>query len=369
MYMMSGQIWLPLGVLFVCIWYGYYAKGRAKIEEGFSSFVPSDSQAHERERERERLKEEDATIFISIPSFRDVLCNQTIESAISNAKHPERLAFGVYEQNDDPSETCVKDNVEKVRGRAKIRVRTVPSKEARGPTKARSQCFQLYKGEDVYVQIDSHSKFAKDWDVRAVKMLNGMPVALDRGVISSHPINTHIENWDTYDHSPVVKNVRIDDNGDFVFWGDLVKLKAGEDDYAPSRTIGAGFMLAHRSVMEQVPIDPNLDGVFWGEELLYTARLYTRGIDVYGVPADGNIVGHVYGYEGHKVPWDDKTFSWVENNDGRDRVKALLTGELKDEVYGMGEERTLAQFWDYVGLDYEGKKITIEEDWKPPHLR
>ena len=43
--------------------------------------------------------------------------------------------------------------------------------QAKGPTVAREKVASLYKNEDIFMQIDSHSKLAHDWDNKAVAML------------------------------------------------------------------------------------------------------------------------------------------------------------------------------------------------------
>ncbi len=43
--------------------------------------------------------------------------------------------------------------------------------QAKGPTVARHKVATLYKNEDIFMQIDSHSKLAQDWDDKAVAML------------------------------------------------------------------------------------------------------------------------------------------------------------------------------------------------------
>ena len=43
--------------------------------------------------------------------------------------------------------------------------------QAKGPTVAREKVASMYKNEDIFMQIDSHSKLAQDWDNKAVAML------------------------------------------------------------------------------------------------------------------------------------------------------------------------------------------------------
>ena len=56
--------------------------------------------------------------------------------------------------------------------------------------------------------------------------------------------------------------------------------------------VGAGFQLSSADVLIEVPFDPKLDMLFVGEEILYSARLWTKGWDMYA--PDMNLVWHHY---------------------------------------------------------------------------
>lgn len=290
---------------------------------------------------------EHGSIFVSIPSFRDELCSETVESALSNAKYPERIALGVCEQNLKTSENCLNAPVKS----GTVRLISIPHYKAKGPCTARYYCYLLYQGEDVYLQIDSHTKFCKDWDVKAIEMINGIPNGKGTSAISTYPIDAEIEDWETHE-PPVITESKWDGNfltfgGSYQGWG-----------YHTSRQIGGGFFLCVRDVIQQVPLDPNLEGLFNNEEILFSARLFTHGVDIISPPE--NIVAHVYSYESHKVPWEENTFSWDENTKGKERANTLLLGKMNDE-HGMGTKRTLEEFWNYVNIDFENK---IVGEWK-----
>lgn len=59
---------------------------------------------------------------------------------------------------------------------------------------------------------------------------------------------------------------------------------------------GAGFQLSSADVLLEVPFDPRLDMLFVGEEILYSARLWTHGWDLFG--PDMNLVWHRYNRRG-----------------------------------------------------------------------
>lgn len=63
-------------------------------------------------------------------------------------------------------------------------------------------------------------------------------------------------------------------------------------EFADSPFAGAGFQLSSADVLLDVPFDPKLDMMFVGEEILYSARLWTKGWDLFA--PDKNIVKHHY---------------------------------------------------------------------------
>lgn len=136
-----------------------------------------------------------STIFISVASYRDVFCQNTIKSIFDNARVPERVFVGIIRQQDDTdqfncissehrfatpalsvaasstaatpsmrsmqlycatSAFCPTDN---------IRIRFQLPTEAKGPTHGRYVSMLMYHGEQFAMIIDSHTAFAPKWDI------------------------------------------------------------------------------------------------------------------------------------------------------------------------------------------------------------
>ena len=337
---------------------------RAACHSNDSLYDPSGADgSHETERrgETERLErpepldERTSTIFVSVPSYRDVQCAATIESMIRSAAYPGRVFIGVYEQNkpnepNEPTESCaVPTDIARLAGG--IRTVTVGHEKARGPCAARYQCAQLMRGEKVYLQTDSHAVFADRWDVTAIAMLRAVPRAESGGVvISTYAADCRETAWQ--EAPPPIINTATHTGDHFVFSA-VQSPNARQPRGAPSRQIGGGFLLCVADVIRRVPLDPELDGVFLGEETLYMARLFSHGVDVFSPKT--NLLCHRYAYAGHRAVWDDSDV-WTRGTSGYDRLHALLRGTHPDMHgrYGFGRVRTLAQFWDYIKISYTG---------------
>ena len=308
------------------------------------------------------LSDEESRIFVSVASYRDVLCSATLGSMFAMARNPKRVFAGIYEQNDTSATAAKAESCLGLRDGSSglpappyaenVRVVTVGAEQAKGPCAARYQCSLLLRDEPVFLQIDSHTAFERDWDVGAVRMLREVPGAA-RGavVISTYPVNCDAE-WEG-SGIPVIEKAK--------YAGGWITFEATIRDeprtrVVPSRQIGGGLLLCVSDVVRRVPLDPGLDGVFNGEELAYTARLFTHGIDV--VAPRRNLVCHKYFYDEHRVPWTDRP-AWNEGTKGNERVESLLLGKNEDQfgAYGMGTARSLSDFWAHVNIDYENKTV------------
>jgi hypothetical protein len=294
---------------------------------------------------------------VSVASYRDKLCGATLASMFKMARRPERVFAGVYEQNADASESCLRRSGEETdKWQSNVRLVTVGAEQAKGPCAARYRCSLLLRDEPVFLQIDSHTEVARDWDVSAVRMLREVPGAAHGAVvISTYPVNCDAQ-WEK-SGVPVIEKAAY--AGGWITFEAVLRSEP-RTRVVPSRQIGGGFMLCVSDVVRRVPFDPGLDGVFNGEEALYTARLFTHGVDVVA-PSD-NLVCHRYFYSEHRVPWTDRP-DWNKDTNGNERVDSLLLGKNDDQFgsYGMGRVRSLSDFWAHMKIDYANK--VIEEQW------
>ena len=99
-------------------------------------------------------------IFIAIAAYRDPDLIPTIEDCLAKARHPERLRFGVCWQHG------AEDDLASWLTGTQFRVTDVNWRDSRGPSWARAAAMSLYDGEDWYLQLDSHHRFAQDWDTK-----------------------------------------------------------------------------------------------------------------------------------------------------------------------------------------------------------
>ena len=105
-------------------------------------------------------------IFVNLASYRDPECYKTIQSLIMNSYNWKNLRIVVCEQNseeDIPYNYLLDPIYNNI-----INVIKLSYKEARGPTYARYLIQQQYNKEEYYLQIDSHTRFEKFWDLKLI---------------------------------------------------------------------------------------------------------------------------------------------------------------------------------------------------------
>ncbi len=287
------------------------------------------------------------TIFVSIAAYRDPELVPTIADALRRARYPDDLRFGVCWQHGDdeapPPEL----------GAGRMRVVDVPWRQSRGACWARAQVMKLWDGEDFFLQLDSHHRFADGWDALLLEQA-------ERTGAAKPVLSTYASAYDPNAAAPEPGAAtrmlfdRFTPQGVALFqWG------AMPDGHASSAPRRARFVSAHLlfslgRFVEDVPYDPEL--YFIGEEITLAVRAFTHGYDLFhpGV----HVAWHEYTRRGRVKHWDDHRAGqgveapWHE----RDAVslekaqRFLVSPEVSR--FGCGDVRSFRDYETYAGLDF-----------------
>lgn len=96
-------------------------------------------------------------IFVSIVSVNDENLVDTIKDCLAKALHPENIVFGVGMFYDNfPDLSFIDTQLKTIKFDKKDR--------SLGIVKARHSVRKLHKNEEYYLQINSNTKFSKNWD-------------------------------------------------------------------------------------------------------------------------------------------------------------------------------------------------------------
>ena len=306
-------------------------------------------------------------IFIQIASYRDPQLNPTIKDCLLNAKNPENLVFSIAWQH---SKDDIWDNLDEYKDDPRFKIVDIDYKDSQGACWARNMLQQQYDGEEYTLQLDSHHRFIKDWDVELINMIKQLQ---EKG--HEKPLLTgYVSSFDP-DNDPQGRNmVPWKMNFDrFIPEGAVFFLPAAIDDFKertepiPARFYSAHFCFTLGQFCVEVPHDPEY--YFHGEEISIAVRAYTWGYDLFH--PHKIVVWHEYTRKGRKKQWDDDPVWGSRNNKCHQRNRKLfeMDGEVKDidfGVYDFGKIRTLEDYERYSGLSF--KKRAIQKYTKDNNL-
>jgi hypothetical protein len=294
-------------------------------------------------------------IFISIASYRDPELQWTIKSAITNANNPDNLYFGVVHQGVD-SELF---DIQEIKN---ISITKMHPKEAKGAGFARAKAMELYSGQEYFLQIDSHTRFAPGWDSICIDQLNRAKniSGHSRVLLSYFPAPFEPErNGGMYliTNNPKVKayptRQKISLNKRKQWTAERFEFNSKlKEDPELSETVLGGFMFSDASIIEEVPYDPEIS--FFGEEVCFAMRAWTRGWDIYS--PSKNIVYHFYSRGGYDKIWKDRNLrgiSWKELEEiSYKKQKRVLCGE-EIGLFGTGDVRSIQEYEEFTGINFK----------------
>jgi hypothetical protein len=309
------------------------------------------------------------TIFVQIASYRDPELVKTIEDMIKNAKRPQNLRLGICRQFH-PEDGF--DNLDMYRDDDRFRINDVPHEESKGACWARHSIQQMYEGEMYTLQIDSHMRFAKDWDVQMIDMVKqlqdmGIPKPLLTGYVSSFdpdndPVARVQEPWRmAFD--------RFIPEGAVFFLPETIPGWNELESPVPARFYSAHFAFTLGEFSEEVQHNPEY--YFHGEEISIAARAFTWGYDLFH--PHKVLIWHEYTRKGRTKQWDDDK-SWVDKNNKSHLTNRKLFGmdgetqEGHEGKYGFGPHRTLEQYEEYSGLRFRSRGVqqyTLDKHYPP----
>ena len=308
------------------------------------------------------------SIFIQIASYRDPELIKTIKSAIENAKNPENLVFAIARQFHPDDKF---DDLSEYPNDERFRVLDIPYLESKGACWARNQIQQLYKNEKYTLQIDSHMRFAENWDEEMINMVKqlqkkGHKKPLLTGYVSSFnpdndPQGRIMDPWRmTFD--------RFIPEGAVFFLPETIPGWQDLTEPVTSRFYSAHFCFTIGKFAKEVQHDP--DYYFHGEEISIAARAYTHGYDLFH--PHKVLIWHEYTRKGRTKQWDDDK-KWVDRNNLCHKKNRALFGMDNEEPmehgkYGFGKVRTLRDYEKYSGLLFSRRAVqqeTIDKKYPP----
>ena len=312
-------------------------------------------------------------ILVHLPAYREPELIPTIKDALAHAKYPERIVFGICRQYN-PDDTF--DNVDEYRNNPQFKIDDVLYTEAKGLPYARARINAMITDETYVLQLDSHHRFAQDWDDTLEQMHIGLEKEGYKPILTGYlplyspktdPIGRSMEPWQQqfacfYPHGTIF--IRP---GALPGWQTLTKP-------VPSRFISGHFAFARVEWAKEIKHDPVI--YFSGEELNLTVRSFTHGYDLFH--PHKIVIWHATMREerGGILLWDDYTKRgqdfWSHQQAGWKRIRTLLRTEENPDIdltgYDVGTKRSIRDFEKYAGFHFKRKavqKYTIDNQYPP----
>jgi hypothetical protein len=312
------------------------------------------------------------TILVHLPAYRDPELIPTINDALKNAKYPKRIHFGICRQF---CEEDTFDNLDEFRSNPRFHIMDVPYKEAKGLPWARAQINEnLLTNQDYILQLDSHHRFAKDWDKTLIDMHSGLEARGYKPILAAYlplytpfddPGGRTMEPWQQqfvcfYPHGTIFIRPGL-----LTGWQDMTEPPM-------SRFLSGHFCFARSEWAREIRHDPDI--YFSGEELNLTVRSYTHGYDMFH--PHKLVVWHSTMREERSgmLKWDDDSklgVDWFQKQEyARKKIRVLLGTEEDSTIdlsgYNLGTARSLRDYEKYAGVNFKKRavqKYTLDNNY------
>ena len=105
------------------------------------------------------MSDKKGKIFIQIAAYRDPELLKTLRDCIDKAAKPKNLVFSLCWQHDE------NESLEEFAHDKRFKVIDVDYRKSQGVCWARNLLQKQYDGEEFRLQLDSHHRFVKNWEI------------------------------------------------------------------------------------------------------------------------------------------------------------------------------------------------------------
>jgi hypothetical protein len=287
-------------------------------------------------------------IFISIAAYRDPELLPTVLDCLAAARYPGQCRFGICWQHG-PEEGPLPFS-----GDRRFRIIEVDWRQSQGACWARAEIMRLWENEEYYLQLDSHHRFAQNWDIELLRYAD--MADSPRPIITTYgaPFTPGLPQ--TLTTAPYQVNFdRFTEEGIAVFRPAPVPGSYGRGRPLRARFLSAHFLFTSGSFIKEVPYDPEV--YFTGEEISLGIRAFTHGYDLFHPPAV--IIWHEYTRSYRRKHWDDHIkapgldIAWYERDAAsKNKVSDLLMRPYTGR-FAFGTVRSFQEYESYAGLNFQ----------------
>lgn len=298
------------------------------------------------------------TILLEIPGYCDPQLMNTVNSALLQADHPERVHLAICHQDDNMTDYFT------LKKYKNCKVKHLSTAESKGLCYARNICQQMLEDEDFVMHTDSHMRFIKHWDTLIIEQWKSFNDP--KAIISAYPPNCNTKDMMSYplDHEAFSKP----GNGAFMHAMEFMDMETcyvrfcarniTKDNHQEmigklNPFMSGGYFFAPAQVDRDIPSDPKM--FFLADEISVAARLYTHGYNLRNP-------GECYAY--HEYQRANRKFPTHIRKEDSELQRVLTMFDMVPESekvdlgeFGLGSERTLDDYIEFCGIDFRNKII------------
>lgn len=297
-----------------------------------------------------------ASIFIQIAGYHDYELEKTILDSIEKSSKENDLFFGVHSVFYKNNNVAIPelDNVRCLISKAPANI---------GIGQGRALAHSLYEDEDYYLQIDSHTRFASEWDKLLIEDILYYKVqGINRPALTAYPAYyEYVDGKEVLQENPKPQNIILDNEKHFKETYRPINIGV-EQKTIYQKSVSGGFIFTEKPFIN---INKN---IAFGEEFNVAMCLYTNGYDLV-IPRSMPIF-HQYS---NAVDGDPEAYNrrhvWYDNSyhqklfkiqDAGDKEHKFIIQNKAIGKYWLGTERTLDQFAQYAGVNFNTREIINE---------
>ena len=287
-----------------------------------------------------------SSIFIQISAYEDHELHKTIMDCIKKSSGNNELHFGIN--------VVFKDYDIFIPSVPNLKIQKSKAPLNLGVGIGRYIANQFYDGQDFYLQVDAHTRFASNWDELIIESYNLYKNEGCNPVLTTYPSPYwYEEGKEKLEENPGTSAIdfRTENIDLFKTTKFFHQYSKATDGSIFTKSISGGSVFSSGDIAS---ILPNKKMFNWGEEMLYAIRLFTHGYDLM-IPQKQYLY-HLY--YNHEKP--EGNFRALSGNDFPSEVNQIAE-ESNKEIYriitnniisdeGLGDKRTLDDYWYYIDL-------------------
>lgn len=257
-----------------------------------------------------------ASIFVAIPSLDDTELIPTIENCLSSISRENEVTIGVAYSVIFNSKKKVDQIKEKINKHKNVKFKSQNFNTNCGVGYGRLAAYSFYDNEDYFLQIDSHTLFSKNWDIKLINLLNdATKIYGEKTILTGYLpkymyFNARIEERKPLENTELtksyfLKNKSLSDKHPgcntckiwemLPFWEDRpLNEEESANNFIKADKISAGFVFGNNIFAKDYKKFFPFIYRFWEEEVIMSIEIIDNNYSIIH-PVTENLLYHLYG--------------------------------------------------------------------------